>query len=984
MQKWVIAELKRLDCGCGCKGEKAFKKKYGSLVGGKILKDCPPGFRNDGLTCVSSCNPDEHDDPLSCRKKCAPGQIDDGWTCRNPIQSSMNSCPDGSRDIAGTCWGPKHKWCVDDCFKHPAPGCRTWECGRLNWLGVDWGPKLCTDCNLRCGETCWWTDGITKQLHERDLRIWGGEVNGQAIRFKTVEGRVDFAELGNAMKAGLEDLFSADGALAKLFDPEKNGVAAAMRKFGNDMKAILEEVGNRIKDGFEKMGAAAKAAFEEMARNAERDFKAFGDEFVKMMKDPMFWAEVIGVFAMVAGAALSIALTTVTLGIGAPAAVGLMAACAMAGPAAKMIAKAATGQPIDALDIANLAISGASAMVPGLSGIVQTAVKVGTTAASVVISGVQAGQALQIIPSTCIANCPGPIPDIEVPKLDDPKFPRDPPPAGQKTDEEILNTVVPRSRFIFSLRDPRRENPDYIGMTELEYIAKYRRENYNADGTPIAPGNQIVSPEDKAIEAATEVIVPDEPPLDAGDLETPNPVEGEFDELPGFEEMPEDGFDELPGFEEMPSDGFDELPGFEPMPEDEQTVNVPVMQGGAEFQVVESGDLLSNFWGSNQAKARSNIPKTQSGAEFNPNCYAQHNPEIAKSVDNDMGKLTTHWLEKGHKDKLNAECAGWEEAKRQREIEDLAIQKELARIESQKTICATTDRFWNAVQNKCDGTRHADGRINTASRECTKFDNYWDTSGTKSICNRERKADGTVKSRKDNCLSLGSYWDDHPNYRCHSLQNPDGSLKSKPDLCTSLLDGFWDDSKKECNYSKDRDGNEITYEGRCIKANGFLKPYPGVPGINVCDTNLDINGNPKQYGEQSFVYAFDTKKATEYIDFQLNEMAKLPGRLFPNPNLNNEARSDVREQPTGSGRSGKSLTLYHAEWCHFCTKLMPTWKKLGSEYKGIKIVTIEEKQNKSFPVDGYPTIVYRDGSTMEKYEGKRTKAAIVNFLKSKL
>jgi thiol-disulfide isomerase/thioredoxin len=93
---------------------------------------------------------------------------------------------------------------------------------------------------------------------------------------------------------------------------------------------------------------------------------------------------------------------------------------------------------------------------------------------------------------------------------------------------------------------------------------------------------------------------------------------------------------------------------------------------------------------------------------------------------------------------------------------------------------------------------------------------------------------------------------------------------------------------------------------------------------------------------------------------------------------------DWEKVPSGSGRSGKSLTLYHADWCHFCTKLMPTWKKLGSEYKGIKIVTNEEKQNKSFPVDGYPTIVYRDGSTMEKYEGKRTKAAIVNFLKSKL
>jgi thiol-disulfide isomerase/thioredoxin len=941
MQKWVIAELKRLDCGCGCKGEKAFKKKYGSLVGGKILKDCPPGWRNDGLTCVSQCQPDEHDDPLSCRKKCAPGQIDDGLTCRNPIQSSMNSCPDGSRDIAGTCWGPVRQDCVHDCFKHPAPGCRTYECGRLKGLfGEDWGPRLCTDCDLNCGKTCWNVDGITKQLHERELRVWGGEVNAQAIRFKTVEGRVDFAELGSAMKAGLEDLFSADGALAKLFDPEKNGVAAAMRKFGDDMKAILEEVGSRIKDGFEKMGAAAKAAFEEMARNAERDFKAFGDEFVKMMKDPMFWAEVVGVLAMVAGAALSMALATVTLGIGAPAAVGLMAACAMAGPAAKMIAKASTGQPIDALDIANLAISGASAMVPGLSGMVQTAVKVGTTAASVVISGVQAAQALQIIPSTCIANCPAPIPDIEVPKLDDPKFPRDPPPAGQKTDEEILDTVVPRSRFIFSLRDPRRENPDYIGMTELEYIAKYRRENYNADGTPIAPGNQIVSPEDKAIEAATEVVLPDEPPLDAGDLETPNPVEGEFDELPGFEEMPSDGFDELPGFEEMPSDGFDELPGFEPMPgpDDVQEVTIPETpkasappfdnfktyvpgdlavtpdgqtwkmvtyigaagyypsapdwekvpsggrRGGAEFQVVDQGESLSNFWGSDQMKAVSRPPPDDPyGEPFNADCYGRNYPDLQKNLG-DSKKLTEWWIDKGHKNGDDPSCNNF-----------------------------MPESFLKDEYQKC-------AAINQHAFEC-RFD---------------INIPGGVE-----CKTL-------PNNPCYKYLNKSTWI---------------DDVKRNPEEAKKR-------KEKREKDEQALRDYIAEQERRKLEKPELIRLTEEAQKAQEEKAKRDQQALSDYVAEQERQRQQFIQRASTNP--------------FGFGKPGKSLTLYHADWCHFCTKLMPIWKKLGSEYKGIKIVTNEEKQNKSFPVDGYPTIVYRDGKTMEKYEGKRTKAAIVNFLKSKL
>ena len=87
---------------------------------------------------------------------------------------------------------------------------------------------------------------------------------------------------------------------------------------------------------------------------------------------------------------------------------------------------------------------------------------------------------------------------------------------------------------------------------------------------------------------------------------------------------------------------------------------------------------------------------------------------------------------------------------------------------------------------------------------------------------------------------------------------------------------------------------------------------------------------------------------------------------------------------TGSGKGRKSLTLYYATWCGFCKDLIPIWKKMGSDYKGIKLVMIEEKQNKSFRVEGYPTIIYRDGKRMEKYQGERTKSALINFLKNKL
>ena len=118
---FIKKELKRLDCGCGCKGKKKFAQLY--LKGG-ALDDCPTTddgrpYRNDGLTCVEPCNDDEFDDGLTCRKKCPPGQVDDGLTCRVPI--TKDACGPGLEDDGTSCWAMRTD-SVIDCIKHPASG----------------------------------------------------------------------------------------------------------------------------------------------------------------------------------------------------------------------------------------------------------------------------------------------------------------------------------------------------------------------------------------------------------------------------------------------------------------------------------------------------------------------------------------------------------------------------------------------------------------------------------------------------------------------------------------------------------------------------------------------------------------------------------------------------------------------------------------------------------------------------------------------
>jgi thiol-disulfide isomerase/thioredoxin len=718
--KILKQELQKLDCGCGCKGWKALQKKYNLKKGGAILGDCPAGWRNDGLTCVAPCNPDEFDDGLTCRKKCPPGQIDDGLTCRVPIVTRVDDCPGGWISDPLTCrkpivthlddcppgWRNDGLTCFKDlsCRQEGDPWKPVWDSGHQRTICE--GPEA-RSRNPR-------TEG--GEVISRNPYTYGGEVFTQAIRGKEIRGRVNFDELMKEATKGIADLFEGRIDLAAAFDPERNGVAAAFRKFGDDIKKVMEEVGNRIKEGFEKMGAETRRAFEEFARNAERDFKQFGEDFVNKMKDPDFWVEAVGIMAYIAAAAVSVLVTVGTLGAGSPIAVGLMAAASMAGPATKMIVSASRGEPIDALDIAQLVISGASALVPGMSATVGTMVKTGLQAASYTIQAVQIGQGLGMIPSTCIQNCPTFPPPPEPPVEEMPPS-SVPPPEGQKTDEEILN-LQPTNTIKRLLYDPdKRRNPEF--MSPDTWIKKYRDENYGpgtSENIPEEdPSGALVSKEDVRVEVAADTT--------------------KFEEDVNITDF--------------------KIPG----PNDDLDFGRPICKLK---EVVEPINIIT--------------------------------PE-------------------------------------EMEAKKLQLDEEL------------------------------------------------DFGGP------------SEKLELDEELDFGG---------------PSEPLEL---------------------------GEELDFGG------------PSEP--LELDEELDFGG-PLE------------------LDFggPFGDLGDLEG--------------------LGKPSKKKSLTLYYAEWCGYCKKLMPEWKKLGSAYKNIKIKAIEEKKNKSFPVNSYPTIIFRNGNKMEKYEGLRTKSALINFLKKKL
>ena len=388
MSMWIQEQLKSMDCGCGCGG----RKKLAELSGGK-LKKCPEGFKDNGAgLCVENCRSDEIDTGVSCVKKCGPGQEDTGIECidKNCPQGYADSgvltciqrgCNSDERDDGTACWGDLKTHC------HGDPRKPVWEPGH----------QVCktNDGNLRR-----YHQTILKQRHKKD------------IRFKKMESSIDFAGTWADFRKGLEQFFKGELDLAELFDPEKNGVAEAFRKFGANSKKAFEEIGKNMLEKFDPEKNGVGQAFRAFGEKLK---ETVGNEswWKDTMSDPDTWIMIVGFIAAAAATALSFG----TLG---PASVAAIVALNALGPSMKMIATAARGEPIDATDIAMLAL--ALVPVPGASGasgvaanaLVKTAAISAKTLSyaakaaqlgQIVVEGVKIAQLVGAVPTACIANC---------------------------------------------------------------------------------------------------------------------------------------------------------------------------------------------------------------------------------------------------------------------------------------------------------------------------------------------------------------------------------------------------------------------------------------------------------------------------------------------------------------------------------------------------------------------------------------------------
>jgi len=88
---------------------------------------------------------------------------------------------------------------------------------------------------------------------------------------------------------------------------------------------------------------------------------------------------------------------------------------------------------------------------------------------------------------------------------------------------------------------------------------------------------------------------------------------------------------------------------------------------------------------------------------------------------------------------------------------------------------------------------------------------------------------------------------------------------------------------------------------------------------------------------------------------------------------------------TGGKSNNKAIYLFKDNRCPHCIVFKPTWSELQNEMKDqLKFVTYDSNENakemKQFNIQGYPTIIFKDGNKAIEYVGPRDKDSVKNFI----
>lgn len=119
-----------------------------------------------------------------------------------------------------------------------------------------------------------------------------------------------------------------------------------------------------------------------------------------------------------------------------------------------------------------------------------------------------------------------------------------------------------------------------------------------------------------------------------------------------------------------------------------------------------------------------------------------------------------------------------------------------------------------------------------------------------------------------------------------------------------------------------------------------------------------------------------------FVFFDNNKMS------FPKLHGHRHKKEGFKNSENNVAVNGKTtLVLFHADWCGYCKRFMPTWNKAKSELQNNNVVLrdFEADENPDIMeennVSGYPTLkLFKPNGKVVNYEGDRSLSNLGDFI----
>jgi hypothetical protein len=84
-----------------------------------------------------------------------------------------------------------------------------------------------------------------------------------------------------------------------------------------------------------------------------------------------------------------------------------------------------------------------------------------------------------------------------------------------------------------------------------------------------------------------------------------------------------------------------------------------------------------------------------------------------------------------------------------------------------------------------------------------------------------------------------------------------------------------------------------------------------------------------------------------------------------------------------------SIYLFKASWCGHCINFKETWNALADKFNDkINFISYDSakdsKKMKEWRVEGFPTLIFRKGSSATEYNGDRDINSLIEFIKNQI